>query len=66
MRGGCEDVEECRGESGGTDGYRELFEDRREGEFVFNEAKEDDERSLYNLRSKLLPLCRKPFFFVRS
>ena len=48
------------------DGHRELFEDRREGEFVFDEAKKGDERCLYNSRSKISPLGRKPFLFVCS
>ena len=48
------------------DSYRELFEDRREGEFVFDEAEKGNERCLYNSRSILLPLRRKLFLFVCS
>ncbi len=48
------------------DSYRELFEDRREGEFVFDETENSDERCLYNARSELLPLRRKLFLFVCS
>lgn len=43
---GCENVEECRGKSGGADRYRELFEDRRKGEFVFDETEKDGKRGV--------------------